>query len=147
MNRIRRAPEDNVPASIACCRCAQGGGRWDRIAGKAYCPQCQEALALGEAEPLVERTIKNRCSVCDHLGTVCFHTFPLQAAEAVEIDLCPEHLRCLLSRRLGPFAFQQLRRQLHAVGVSSGEIFLLHDTFYDVAGRALHPISELGLAG
>jgi hypothetical protein len=147
MNRVRLAAVEGDSILIACCRCGRDGGRWDRIAGKAYCPHCQEALALGEAEPLIERTLKNHCAVCDNLGAVTFLTFPLQSVEAVEMDLCPEHLRGLIGRHLGPFAYHQLRRQFDSLGVMMCDIFLLHEAFYDMYGRALHPLSDLGLAG
>jgi hypothetical protein len=99
-------------------------------------------LAVGEGPPLVERTQKNRCAVCDQVGTVCFQSFPLQAASAVEMDLCPEHLRGLVGRKLGPHAFHQLRRKLLAVGVRVEDIFLLHGAFYDSQGQALQPAIE-----
>jgi len=38
---------------IPCCRCGLDRDRWDRIAGKTYCPNCQEDLAMGEGEPLI----------------------------------------------------------------------------------------------
>src|SRR5436305_12147394 len=59
--RVAAVPDQLRPA--ACCRCHEDG-HWDQIAGKAYCPNCQELLARGEAEPLVERTQKNRRAVC-----------------------------------------------------------------------------------
>jgi hypothetical protein len=147
MERIRltAVPKDN--ALLPCSRCDRGGGRWDRIADATYCPHCQEGLALGDAEPLILPTTKDRCAVCDHVGTVRFLTFPLQSAEAVELDLCPAHVRGIVGRHLGPFAYHQLRRQLDAMGVPVNDIFLLHEAFYDLYGRALHPLSDLGLAG
>ena len=135
--RVSAVPEKSRP--VACCRCHEGKGHWDRIAGKPYCPNCQELLAQGEADPLVERTQKQRCAVCSQLGTVCYATYPLNAETPVEMDLCPEHLRGLLGRRLGPYAYHQLRRELRTVGLEADAIFLLHDAFYDVNGRALQP--------
>lgn len=142
MNGLRLAPMESSSALEACSRCSQGGQRWDRIAGHPFCPQCQESLALGESEPLVLSTIKKHCAVCDHLGSVCFHTFPLQKPTPVEMDLCAEHLRCLLGRRLGPHAYHQLRRQLDVLGVDILEIFLLHEAFYDLNGKARQPVIE-----
>jgi hypothetical protein len=147
MTRVRRATVERETILMPCCRCGREGGRWDRIAAKAYCPHCQEALALGEAEPLVEKTRQLHCAVCDHVGAVTFLTFPLHSIEAVELDLCPEHLRGLIGRHLGPFAYHQIRRQLDALEVMVDEIFLLHEAFYDIYGRALHPLTDLGLAG
>lgn len=147
MNVLRCVPAAELMTVVPCCRCGVAGGRWDRIVDKAYCPQCQELLVLGETAPLVEPTVKKHCAICDHIGTVHFLTFPLHAESAVEVDLCPEHVRCLIARRLGPFAYNQLRRQLNFVGISASEIFLLHDAFYDPTGRAIQPVSDLGLAG
>jgi len=97
---------------------------------------------LGLSAPLAVRTEKNQCAVCSRVGTVRYLTFPLQASTAVEIDLCAEHLRALLGRRLGPYAFHQLRRRLHVLGLGVELIFLLHDAFYDDYGHALQPAAE-----
>ena len=138
-----RDPSSQEAQNQPCCRCRRAERKWDRIVGKAYCPNCQEMLAVGEGEPLIERTEKRRCSICNRLGTVCFQTFPLQAERPIAIDLCSEHLRSLLGRRLGPYAFHQLRRQLRQVGVTVDSVFLLHGAFYDNHGRALHPAVEM----
>ncbi len=142
MDSLRLAPSESVPGTIACCRCGSAERKWDRIAAKAYCPECQEALVLGLAPPLSERTERNHCAVCAKAGTVSYLTFPLQAATAIEMDLCAEHLRALLGRRLGPYAFHQLRRRLHMLGLGVELIFLLHDAFYDEYGHALQPATE-----
>jgi hypothetical protein len=63
----------------------------------------------------------------------------LQSSKPLEVDLCPEHLRALLGRRLGPYAFHQLRRRLHLLGLGVELVFLLHDSFYDENGKALQP--------
>jgi hypothetical protein len=100
-------------------------------------------LAIGESEPLIERTENRACAVCSRAGTVCFCTFPLHAKAPLIMDLCGEHLRCLLARRLGPFAFNQIRRRLQALELDVEELFLLHSAFYDCQGRALHPAVEI----
>jgi hypothetical protein len=51
-------------------------------------------------------------------------------------------LRSLVGRRLEPTAFRQLSRRLSSLGITSEEIFLLHDAFYDRQGRALQPALE-----
>lgn len=130
------------PSAASCCRCAAGARPWDRIAEQAYCPNCQEELVLGEAAPLVARAERRRCVVCGRIGTVRFATFPLHAQSPVEMDVCGEHLRGLLGRRLGPFAFHQLRRQLRNVRLQTEDIFLLHGAFYDGEGKALRPALE-----
>jgi hypothetical protein len=143
MDSLRVAPQESVPSTIGCCRCLEANHRWDRIAGQAYCPNCQELLAQGEAAPLILATEKKTCAVCNHPGTVCFLTFPLQAAAPVEMDLCPDHLRALLGRRLSPPAFHQLRGKLAALGHEAEDIFLLHGAFYDSQGHAFLPALDL----
>jgi hypothetical protein len=98
---------------------------------------------MGLADPLVERTERQPCGACRWIGTVRFLTFPLQGATPVEMDLCPEHLRALLGRRLNPAAFGHLRRRLQGLGLTVERIFLLHDAFYDEQGRALQPAVEV----
>jgi hypothetical protein len=142
MDNLRRIGADGYSSPVPCSRCAQSRQRWDRIAGKAYCPDCLEALAQGDGEPLVERSSMKSCAICDKAGTLCYLTFPLRAPTPVEMDLCAEHLRSLVGRRLKPTAFRQLSRRLSTLGLTSEEIFLLHDAFYDRQGRALQPASE-----
>jgi hypothetical protein len=139
MDGVRVLALDNVPSNLPCCRCERADRNWDRIAGKAYCPNCQEMLAVGEGRPLVERTEKRRCAVCNRLGTVRFASYPLQQDCIVSMDLCAEHLRGLVGRSLGPYAYHQLRRQLKRHRLSAHQFFLLHDAFYDTHGRALQP--------
>jgi hypothetical protein len=143
MESLRMLPGRKKPALVACCRCGSNARTWDRIAEKPYCPECQEALVLGLAAPLTERTEKKECAACGRLGSVRFLTFPLQSSTPIEMDLCPEHLRALLGRRLGPYAFHQLRKRLHILGLGVEVIFLLHEAFYDENGRALQPAAEL----
>jgi hypothetical protein len=107
-----------------------------------YCPECQEALILGLAAPIIEPAQRNACAACNRSGTVQYLTFPLKSSTPIEIDLCPEHIRGLLGRRLRPYAFHQLRRRLFALGLRVGRIFLLHNAFYDNVGRALQPAEE-----
>ena len=142
MDSLRLAPAESVFPKIDCCRCGDSARPWDRIAGKTFCPSCMELLALGEAEPIVERTDRRRCAVCHHQGTLRYLTFPLRSRRPIEIDLCAEHMRALVGRRLGPHAYEQLRRQLYSLGLETHEIFLLHDAFYDPRGRALQPAGE-----
>jgi hypothetical protein len=142
MDNLRLAPVDSIYPRIPCCRCIDGSRWWDRIAGKTFCPHCLEALALGEADPFVERTDRRRCTVCHRQGTLRFLTFPLHSRRPIEMDLCAEHLRAMIARRLGPHSFDQLRRQLQGLGVKVNDVFLLHEAFYDEYGRALQPAVE-----
>jgi hypothetical protein len=142
MECIRLASADSIFPKIPCARCSDQSRYWDRIAGKTYCPNCLEALAMGEGEPLVLKVERRRCAVCHHQGTVRYVTFPLHSRRPVEIELCAEHVRAIVARRLGPHAFEQLRRQLEALGLEAAQIFLLHEAFYDDQGRALQPAVE-----
>jgi hypothetical protein len=139
MENLRTIEIADPFAEVRCCRCDRAEGRWDRIALRPYCPNCEESLALGVGEPLIERAERRQCAICARVGTLAFQTIPLHSDEAVEMDLCANHFRDLLARRLGPHAFHQLRRRLSNVGLSVGQIFLLHEAFYDVEGRALQP--------
>ena len=142
MDGLRIAPGQGVPALLPCIQCAAADRLWDRIAGKPLCPDCQESLVLGLTAPFAERTERRSCAVCHRIGTLCYRTFPLHALTPVEIDLCAEHLRALLARRLAPYAFQQLRRRLQSLGLGVESIFLLHDAFYDEKGCFLQPAEE-----
>ncbi len=142
MESLRLAPAESVFPKIPCCRCGDVTRHWDRIAGKTYCPNCLEKMIRGEGEPLLERTDKRRCAVCHYAGAVRYVTFPLHFRRPVEMELCPEHLRALIARRLGPHAFAQLQRRLTSLGLKPGQIFLLHDAFYDDLGRAIQPVME-----
>ncbi len=142
MENIRLSPAEQVTTKPACCRCGDGSRRWDRIAGRTYCPQCIEQLATGESDAIIEKCEQRRCAVCHHLGTVRYLTFPLHSRRPIEFDLCSEHLRSLIGRRLGPHAYEQLRRKLTALGINTSDVFLLHEAFYDSHGRASQPVSE-----
>ena len=117
MDSVRWATSECGNTPVSCCRCDAGNGRWDRLAGKPYCPHCQEMLVLGEAAPLVEPTHSSHCAVCARVGTVTFTSFPLDGRLAVDMELCSEHIRALLGRRLGSYAFHQLCRQLRALAL------------------------------
>ena len=126
-----------------CRRCQADGCPWDRIAGELICPDCQEGLAQGEAEPLILRTEKKRCTVCQQLGTIGYLTYPLHSPEAVEMNLCPRHFHSLLARRLDRHAYHQLSRQLQTLGFTTRQVFLLHEAFYDEQGHSLQPVPDL----
>jgi hypothetical protein len=142
MDSLRVVARECVSPLDPCCRCRAEGCHWDRIDGLPYCPDCQESLAQGHAEPLTLRTERRACALCGHVGAVRFLTFPLGPREPLEMDLCAAHFRALLARRLDPEAFASLRRQLEALGLSPRSIFLLHEAFYDDGGHALQPALE-----
>jgi hypothetical protein len=135
------APECVTPLE-ACGRCGAEGCRWDRVNDRPYCPDCQEALIQGHADPVTLRTERRRCTLCNRLGCLRFLTFPLRAPEPVEMDLCGAHFRALLGRRLDPSGYARLRRQLGTLSLSPQTIFLLHEAFYDDDGQALQPAVE-----
>jgi hypothetical protein len=99
-------------------------------------------MILGHTAPLAEPSEKRSCAICNTTGTVRYLTFPLGSSRPVEMDLCPEHLRDLVGRRLAPAAYHQLRRRLLALALEAESIFLLHGAFYDPQGRALQPAQE-----
>src|SRR5439155_13367496 len=142
MDSLRIVADAAGVSHLPCHRCGQDRHAWDRIAGKVCCPNCQEAIVLGEAAPLVEPTEANPCAICSRSGTVRFQTYPLGQDRPLEMDLCPEHLRGLIGRRLAAHAYYQLDRQLQGIGFGASEVFLLHEEFYDNSGRALRPAPE-----
>jgi hypothetical protein len=125
-----------------CGRCAAGGCPWDRIGATPLCPDCQESLALGEADAVVERTERRPCAVCARVGVVRYLTYPLRSPHPVEIDLCGEHFHALLRRRLDRHAYRQLTRQLQTLDLTPHQVFLLHEAFYDANGRPLQPVPD-----
>jgi hypothetical protein len=142
MDSMRIASADSYALWKPCCRCGQTALGWDRIAGKSYCPACEEAIVQGEGEPLIEPTQRRPCTACRCLGAVTVQTFPLKSTRPLEMDLCPAHLRGLLGRKLAAHAYLHLRRQLVHLGLDVRDIFLLHELFYDAEGRALRPAGE-----
>ncbi len=142
MECMRLAPKESVFPKLPCCRCGDVARYWDRVGGKTYCPGCLEAIVSGEGDPILERADRRRCAICHYAATLRYLTFPLQSRRPIELDLCGEHLRAMVARRLGPHAVAQLRRQLQALGLDVSLIFLLHEAFYDAQGRALQPVAE-----
>jgi hypothetical protein len=142
MDGLRVVARDCVSPLDACCRCRAEGCQWDRVNGLPYCPDCQESLIQGYADPLTLRTERRACVLCGHFGSVRFLTFPLGRGEPVEMDLCAGHFRALLARGLDRAAFAQLRRGLRVLGLAPHGIFLLHEAFYDEDGQALQPAVE-----
>lgn len=126
-----------------CSRCQAVGCPWDRIGSQVVCPDCQEQLALGEGEPLVEKIVHSRsCAVCNTQGTVRYLTFPLHGRDPLELDLCPKHFHALVGRRLDRYAYRTISRLLSRVGLNAKQVFLLHEAFYDERGRPLQPVPE-----
>src|SRR5262245_48820282 len=112
MVSLRLISAEGISPDAPCSQCGATGCQWDRIVDLPFCPDCEEALALGEGASLVIRTQKLPCAICDRVGSVPFRTSPLHAGSILEMYLCGEHFRALLGRRLGPLAFQVLQRRL-----------------------------------
>jgi len=142
MDSIRMASAGSFALWIPCCRCGQKALGWDRIAGKPYCPACEEAIVQGESDPLIEPTQRRPCTACRTIGSITVQTFPLKSNCPLEMDLCPEHLRGLLGRKLAAHAYTHLRRQLTQFGLDVSDVFLLHEAFYDAKGRARQPAAD-----
>ncbi len=141
MESIRLVADEPHAADAPCCRCGAAGQFWDRLFGRPVCPDCEEALVRGEGPPMVARLEPRTCCVCHRQGTVPYRTLPLRCG-LLALELCRDHIRDLLARRLDPIAFAQLRRRLTRVGVGVEQVFLLHDAFYDKEGLALQPVAE-----
>ncbi len=142
MDGLRWVAGEGLTPRSPCSRCRATGCPWDRIGDSPVCPDCQEMLAQGEGEPLVERLRPRSCILCPHTGTVPYLTYPLRAQGPLEIDLCPEHFRGLLGRKLDRYAFRRLSRQLQALELNAHQVFLLHEAFYDDNGHPLQPVRE-----
>lgn len=142
MSGLRWTRDSGRSPQAPCSRCQATGCPWDHLAGQPICPDCQELLAQGEGDPLIERAHKKPCAVCDQMGTICFVTFPLHVAAGLSIDLCSRHIHALLARRLDRGSYFQLARQMQMLGLAVRQIFLLHEAFYDEQGRSLQPIPD-----
>jgi hypothetical protein len=143
MAGVRSLPPEEAATPSHCSRCGATGCVWDQIGGVAICPDCQETLICGEGEPIQFRLDRRACAACESSGTVAFVTVPLRAG-ALRIDLCPAHLRALLGRGLHRRDFLEICRQLQSAGLTPGQIFLLHEAFYDPHGKALQPVRIAG---
>jgi hypothetical protein len=142
MDGLRMISATGISPLAPCCRCQSTGCPWDRIGDNVICPDCQEQLAMGEGEPLVEKLRKSACAVCGQVGTVRYLTFPLHAREPMEIDLCPTHFHGFIGRRLDRSAYRILGRRLQELGLSARQVFLLHEAFYDERGHPIQPVPE-----
>ena len=120
MESIRLASADSIFPKIPCCRCGDQSRWWDRIAGKTYCPNCLEGagrwgkairwLRAPTADAARFAIISARCATSPSRS---------HSRRPVEMELCSEHVRALVARRLGPHAFEQLRRQLSGLSSKS----------------------------
>ncbi|MFO0877205.1 MAG: hypothetical protein U0840_07500 [Gemmataceae bacterium] len=142
MDGLRLVTTSGQSPLSPCCRCDATGCPWDRIGSCPICPDCQENLALGEAEPLIQRLTQNQCLVCNKRGTVPYMTWPLHGRDPLAIDLCPAHFHDFLGRRLDRFSYRTLNRALQGFGMNVKQIFLLHEAFYDERGHPLQPVPE-----
>ncbi|MBI3619052.1 hypothetical protein HY213_03405 [Candidatus Peregrinibacteria bacterium] len=74
MQEVRIEPIDETAQKLP-CRCGKPGHGWDRIEDVVCCPECEEQLAVGEAEPLTLRTRRrDDCVACGKSGSICLRT-------------------------------------------------------------------------
>lgn len=139
---LRWQPAPSPPPLEPCSRCGAEGCPWDRLDDAPVCPDCQQLILLGQTEPLRFSPIAGTCAVCKAPRILHFQTSPLRSDRRLELDLCGRHLQALLARRLSPRALHRLMIQLHELGLTCRQIFLLHESFYDPRGRALQPVPE-----
>jgi hypothetical protein len=142
MEAVRLLEGEKLGPLAACSRCQAVGCPWDRIAGRALCPDCQNLLVRGEAPALIESPRRAPCAVCRKPLTLPYVTFPLHTIVPLELDLCAEHIQALIARRLDAGALTTLARLLQTLGVTVQQVFLLHEAFYDAQGRPLQPVRE-----
>ena len=142
MQGLRLVTASGQSPVAPCSRCQATGCPWDRIGDQAVCPDCQEQLAMGEGDPLVDRLVPHACAVCGEIGTVRYLTFPLHGQDPLAIDLCPTHFHPFLGRRLDRYSYRMISRGLQSIGLSCKQIFLLHEAFYDERGHPLQPVPE-----
>jgi hypothetical protein len=144
MRPVRLIPRHEVAALEPCSQCHAVGCHWGQIARRPFCPDCQESLARGTTPALVVPAERRPCSVCGSLGVTTYLTFPLAVPDPLEIDLCRDHFRALVSRQLKPAEYMHLRHALREHRLSPEDVFLLHEAFYDARGHALQPNLYLG---
>ena len=136
--------EINFDPQKPCERCSWlMAGYHDRIGNHILCSACIEAIASGTGKVLQVATIKVRCTVCLHDGTVPYFTFSKNSQKEVKIlglSLCSEHFQDYIARRLTPEAFHQIAKMLVVADLTPEDVFLLHHAFYDAYGHALHPV-------
>lgn len=139
MDGARLADARDQSPLTPCSRCQATGCPWDRIGPTPVCPDCQEALVVGDAAPLAQALVARPCAVCARRGVVPFLTYPLRSRQGLELDLCPRHFHALMGRRLDRYAYRVLARKLAELGLSHRHVFLLHEAFYDERGHPLAP--------
>ena len=117
MESLRLAPADSIFPKIPCSRCADHSRGGTGSSAKPIARTASKRWRGERRSPLWKKPIAGVVAICHHLGTVRYVTFPLHSRRPVEMELCSEHLRALIVRRLGPHGFEQLRRQLHNLGI------------------------------
>lgn len=131
-----------------CALCDVTGAPWDEIDGLPLCPDCMEDLAAGKAQATQFMVWRSEpCCVCQRLGSVKFATTPLQTIKPLVATLpfCPLHLRALIGRSLDCRDFALLIGFLDQFFLAPSQIFLLHEAFYDRAGKAIQPVDSFYL--
>jgi hypothetical protein len=128
-------------ADAPCWYCKAKGLRWDRLGGLPVCPDCQEMLALGTAEPAIQiPSSKGMCCVCSWPTVVSFQTSPRGSDSWLNVPLCAGHFRRSLGRCLLPGEHKRVALYLRSRGHSANAVYLFHDAFYDPKGLAVLPV-------
>ena len=146
MRFLHNAPPRCPASRPPCSHCNFPGiALFDRVGDVVVCPDCQALAVRGELSPALALSLNvgRACLFCNQTGTIPFVTWPLHGERALEFDLCPDHLRALLGRRLEPDQLRQVHRHLYSIGLQPRQVFLLCEAFYDEAtGKALLPVPE-----
>ncbi len=129
---------------IACNRCADTERPQEKLGWIAYCRDCISAILKGEQEHIrIDPKTGDRCTVCYETGAVAFETKPTSHPLNLILWLCQTHLRDLFHKNLGPHGFDQLRKSVETMDLSTDQIFLLRKEFYDINGHALQAETRL----
>jgi hypothetical protein len=76
------------------------------------------------------------------MGTILFTTPVRNALIELHIRLCGTHLNALMKRDLRPSDFKALQAQFELLGISTDDVFMLHDSFYSHEGLAKQPMKN-----
>ncbi len=142
--------------SKPCDVCKSTGCPWDRLGydprtgdWKTICPDCQQEAVVSGTHARFH-LVWGHCVCCDDPFTGCrggfprkvtpVLTFPLHTKRVLRLEFCAAHFHEFVGRRLGSWRLIILHRRLHWLGVCPRRVFLLHEAFYDHAGKALQPV-------
>lgn len=131
-------PKPNSPCGL----CGARGCPWDLLDEIPVCPDCEEALALGEAAPLALPLQAGDCAGCGAGGTVPYATYPRHCKRPLDVPLCAPCFRALLGRRLRQDAHARLSAWLALRALRTEDVFLLSGAYYDETGLMTDPLED-----